>query len=167
MSFKSYFIINKYWDKTLTFMVINAHLTPLKLSQSRKTTSIEQRPWVFKKRIFRYSLSMLVPPFQKCDKNVTNIIKILTKMWQNTKMWPKTDKNLTKMYQNPKCIKNVTKIVLKCSKNVSKCKIVFKFWQNGFQKSVKKLTKTSPLTDFCHIFFAKMKHLQETFSYKN
>ena len=65
---------------------------------------------------FRYSLSMLVPPFQKCDKNVTKIIKILTKMWQNTKMWPKTDKNLHKSN------KNVSKLKMyqKCDKNCPK-----------------------------------------------
>ena len=85
----------------------------------------------------------------KCDKKLTKIYKYMTIMWQNSK-----------------CIKNLTKIVRKCNKNVSKFKNVFNFCQKPFQKCDKNLSNISVLTEFCHIFVQKMKHFEETFAKK-
>ena len=73
---------------------------------------------------------------------------------------------MTIMCQNPKCIKNLTKNVRKCNKNVSKFKNVFNSCQKPFQKCDKNLSNISVLTEFCHIFVQKMKHFERTFAKK-
>ena len=96
MSFKSYVIINKSWDKTLTFMVINAHLTPLKLSQSRKTTSIEQRPWVFKRRIFLIIVDIAQTQGFHLDFNHSEIHEIQEEKLSDERPYPVAEHILLK-----------------------------------------------------------------------
>ena len=67
-------------------------------------------------------------------------------------MWQKTDKILTKNCQKPKCLQNLSKILLKYGKNVSKFKKVFKICQNQFHKYDKNLANLRVLTVFLSHF---------------
>ena len=84
-------------------------------------------------------------------------------MCQNAKVWQKTNKILSKNCQKLKCIQNLSKILPKYDKNVSKFKNVLKMCQNQFHKSDKNLAKQRVLTLFCHIYAPVWKHFEETF----
>ena len=75
----------------------------------------------------------------------------------------KCEKKLTKNCQKPKCLQNLSKILLKYGKNMSKFKNVFKICQTQFHKSDKNLAKQRVLTPFCHIYAPVWKHFEETF----